>query len=105
MKSIEDAVKEALKKKLLFTPHSVDQMGSPERLITLSEVKEVLQFGKVIEDYPEDKRGHSCLVFGPISQNRPLHIVCSPKEDYLAVITVYVPDRKNWDETFTKRKR
>ena len=28
------------------------------------EVKEALLNGEVIEDYPDDKRGHSCLVYG-----------------------------------------
>jgi len=27
------------------------------------EVKEALLNGEIIENYPEDKRGHSCLVF------------------------------------------
>ena len=28
------------------------------------EVKEALVNGEIIEGYPEDKRGHSCLVYG-----------------------------------------
>ena len=28
------------------------------------EVKEALLDSEIIEDYPEDKRGHSCLVYG-----------------------------------------
>lgn len=105
MERTRQLVAKALEKRLLFTPHSVEQMNKPDRMITLREVKEALSSGKVIEDYPEDKRGHSCLVMGYTSDRRPLHIVCSPKEDYLAIVTVYAPAVKMWDVTFTKRAR
>lgn len=45
----------------------------------------VIDIGEVIEDYPEDVRGHSCLVRGYGEDNRPAHVVCSPKEDYLGL--------------------
>jgi hypothetical protein len=54
----------------------------------------------VIEDYPEDPRGHSCLILGLGYNDRPIHIVCAPKEDYLAVITAYVPDPSEWLQDF-----
>lgn len=59
--------------------------------------------GQLIEDYPEDARGHSCLLLHA-PEGRPVHVVCSPKEDYLAVITAYVPDLAFWSEDFRSRK-
>ena len=56
--------------------------------------------GVVIEDCPEDPRGHSCLMLGFGYKNRPIHVVCAPKEDYLAVITAYVPDSSEWLQNF-----
>lgn len=105
MVDIRKRIIESAEKKLLFTPHSVDQMNKPERLISTRELQEVIQHGKIIEDYPKDKRGHSCLMMGKTSNNRIIHMVCSPKEDYLAIITAYIPDIQNWDNTYTKRKR
>jgi hypothetical protein len=29
---------------------------------------------------------------------RPIHVVCSPKDDYLAIITAYLPDEEQWEE-------
>jgi len=29
---------------------------------------------------------------------RPVHVVCTPKEDYLAIITAYIPSMEEWDE-------
>ena len=32
------------------------------------------------------------------------HVVCSPKEDYLAVITAYLPSEDEWDSDLRTRK-
>jgi len=65
-------------------------------MITTEEVRTVIENGEVIEDYPDDSRGHSCLIFGRGNDGRPIHIVCSPKEEFLAIITVYIPDPSEW---------
>jgi homoserine kinase len=98
-------VREAAKKKILFLPHAVRQMTHPDRMVTTAEVRTVLQAGQVIEDYPEDARGHSCLILGYGDDNRPLHVVCSPKDEFLAVITAYLPDPAEWSANFRTRKR
>lgn len=64
----------------------------------------VMQSGIIIEDYPGDPRGHSCLLLGFGKSKRAVHVVCSPKEEYLAIITAYLPDRKQWNRNFTKRR-
>ena len=51
-------------------------------------------------DYPADPRGHSCLLLGLGQEGRPAHVVCSPKVDYLAVITAYLPDPAQWSSDF-----
>jgi len=58
----------------------------------------------VIEDYPEDARGHSCLMLGYGQQGRPVHIVCAPKAEYLAVITAYLPSLQQWLPDWRTRK-
>jgi hypothetical protein len=97
-------VRDAAKKKILFLPHAVRQMSRIERMITTTEVRQVIEKGKLIEDYPEDARGHSCLIFGHGKDSRPIHVVCSPKEDYLSIITAYLPDPQIWEDHFKKRK-
>jgi hypothetical protein len=37
-------------------------MARPDRIITPGDVRHVIEHGRVIEDYPEDVRGHSCLL-------------------------------------------
>ena len=72
-------------------------------MITAAEVWQVIAEGILVEDYPEDMRGHSCLIFGRGDHERPIHLVCAPKLDYLAVITAYVPDPDEWSQDFTVR--
>lgn len=91
------------KKKILFSPHAIKQMSRPDRMITTDEIKEAIFLGEIIEEYPEDQRGESCLVLHT-KQNRILHIVCAPKTDYLAIITAYLPIAEQWSSNFKVRK-
>lgn len=102
---IQERARETAARKLLFLPHAIRQMNKPERMISPVEVREVVLHGEVIEDYPEDVRGHSCLMAGQTSQDRTIHVVCSPKEEYLAIITAYIPDVVEWDETGRQRRK
>lgn len=96
-------VREAGVKRLLFLPHAIRQMSRPERLITTSEIRSVVEHGEIIEDYPEDVRGHSCLMLGYGEGSRAIHVVCSPKDEYLAIITAYLPDEDEWSDNFKVR--
>jgi len=102
--AILDDVRDRAGQRLLFLPHAVRQMARPERMITTAEVRHVVLAGEIVEDYPDDTRGHSCLVFGRGDQGRPIHVLCSPKMDYLAIITAYLPDPARWSEDFRRRR-
>ena len=102
---MQTRVRETAAKKLLFLLHAIRQMNKPDRMITAVEVREVVLQADVIEDYPEDVRGHSCLLRGETSAGHVVHVVCSPKDDYLAIITAYIPDAAEWDETRRQRRK
>jgi len=38
-------------------------------------------------------------------KGRPVHVICSPKEEYLGIITAYVPTEDKREKTFKTRKR
>lgn len=103
-KGILQQIRQAAALKILFLPHAVQQMSRPERLISTAEVRHVVDTGEVIEDYPEDPRGYSCLLLGAGTDHRPLHIVCAPKAEYLAIITAYLPSRDQWEDDMRTRK-
>jgi hypothetical protein len=100
---ILEACREAASKRILFLPHAIRQMARPDRMITTTDIRSAIFEGETIEDYPEDARGHSCLLLGFDAEQRPIHIVCSPKTEYLAIITAYVPDADDWSVDFRIR--
>jgi len=101
--AIQEDVREAAQKRILFLPHAIRQMSRLERMISPLEVEAVVVNGEPIEDYPHDPRGHSCLTLGLGDAGRAVHVVCSPKDDYLAIITAYLPDPAQWSEDFRRR--
>ena len=74
-------------------------------MISTAEIRSVIEHGEVIENYMEDTRGKSCLILGYGESKRPLHVVCAPKEDYLAIITAYLPEEAEWSNAFRVRKK
>jgi hypothetical protein len=101
---IPDKIRSVASKRRLFLAHAVHQMSRPERMIKASEVQSVIEKGEIIEEYSEDPRGYSCLLLGRGRDGRPIHVVCAPKEDYLAIITAYLPDPREWSSDFKERK-
>lgn len=86
----------------LFTPR-YSTNGPPMPQIFPAEIRDVVLDGEFIEDYTEDARGNSCLMLGTGHGGRAVHVVCSPKEGYLAIITAYLPDGGLWSDDYRKR--
>lgn len=99
-----EQIRTATLKGVLFLPHAVRQMSRPERMISTAEVHHVLITGDAIEEYPEDPRGPSALLLGFGPGGRAIHVVAAPKEEYVAVITAYVPDAAIWHEGMKTRR-
>jgi hypothetical protein len=76
------------------------------REIEMEEIEEAVCQGAIIERYPDDPRGPSCLIFGLTERNRPLHVICGKmEEEEILIITVYQPDLKEWEGDWTTRKK
>ena len=88
---------------IIFRIHAVQRMF--ERRIPVENVRQVLQFGEMIEDYSEDMTDPGGLLSAKSGQ-RPLHVVLAEntQEGELVVITVYEPDRAQWKPGFRNRK-
>lgn len=67
------------------------------------EIREALLHGEIIETYPDDPRGESCLVYGQTLSGRDLHVVCGLASTTLWVMTVYEPDPTAWSDPRTRR--
>ena len=86
-----------------FSKHAADQ--SIIRHISVQELREAIANGEIIEDYPEDKYGPSCLVLGFTRAGRPLHVHCSyPSRPLIKIITLYEPDPERWIDSRVRRR-
>jgi len=60
-------------------------------------IRALSRYCEVIENYPNDPRGHSCLVLTFDEAQRPLHVVLGVADPaILVIITVYEPDPTKW---------
>ena len=102
--SIEAIYEKIKQDQFELSKHAVDQ--SIIRRIRIQEIKEAIAQGQIIEDYPDDKYGASCLIAGFTAANRPLHIQCSyPSRPLIKIITIYQPTAKRWNNNFTQRRK
>jgi hypothetical protein len=96
MALLDDIQRKIATRQYEFSKHAVDQ--TIIRGVSVAEMEEAISNrSEVIEDYPEDKYGPSCLVLGFTNSGRPLHIQCSyPSRPLVKVVTVYEPDPDLW---------
>ena len=92
-----------MRRSLVYRVHAIQRMFG--RRITEQEVRDVLDKGAVIEDYPNDTPYPSRLLLG-WSGPRPLHVVTAENaaDGETIVITVYEPEPARWDATFRRRR-
>jgi len=77
-----------------------------ERMIESADLEEAVFNGSIIEPYPDDPRGPSCLILGFSRSGKPLHIVCGNlEEEELLIVTAYEPDPEEWEKDWKTRKR
>ena len=72
--------------------------------ILISDLEMAINNGEILEDYPDDPRGLSCLILGYM-KNRSVHIVCgyTPLK-WIRIITVYLPKLPKWLDEKTRAK-
>ncbi len=87
-----------------LTAHALTR--STQRGIFLDELIEAVGSGDVIENYPHDRYGPSCLLLGYTKSGRALHIQLSyPSRPLLKIITIYEPTPDQWETNLKTRKR
>ena len=103
MELLDDIRQKVRRRQYEFSKHAVDQ--SIVRGISVPEFEEAMQNrSEVIEDYPEDKYGPSCLILGFTRAGRPLHMQCSyPSRPLVKVVTLYEPNPEQWVDLRTRK--
>lgn len=102
---VDEIRNKILNRRYEFSKHAVDQ--SIIRDISVHEIEEALiNQCDLIEDYPNDKYGPSCLILGFTEISRPLHIQCSyPSRSLIKIITVYEPNTTLWIDYRIRKKK
>ncbi len=85
-----------------FTIHALERCV--ERSILPEDVRHIILSGEIIEDYPEDKYGPSCLICGVTPKGKIMHVQCSI--DPVWIITAYDPSLRpdEWEKDFKRRR-
>jgi hypothetical protein len=87
--------------------YQISLHADDERLadgLTITEIESALADCQVIETYPEDPRGESCLALGFV-KNRPVHLVCGRnRAGRLVLVTVYIPSMPKWKDPYTRNR-
>ncbi|MBI5216443.1 MAG: DUF4258 domain-containing protein [Ignavibacteriae bacterium] len=97
-----DFIRDSIVSEFYLTQHAMQKML--ERAISKNEVSEVINNGVIIEEYPNDKYGPSCLIFGTTKEERPLHVLVSYSNP-VWVVTTYVPSEEEWIENQYRKVR
>ena len=103
MAPLDDIRTRLAARQYLLSKHAADQMI--RRDIGAAEIEQaILGPSEVIEDYPSDKYGPSCLILGYTDTGRPLHVHCTYADTALVkIVTVYEPDPARWTDLRTRR--
>lgn len=71
--------------------------------ILVGDILNVLSTGYVLEPYPDDPRGASCLFVGQGEDASWIHLLAGDfKQRNLVIITVYRPEPPKWIDPFTR---
>jgi len=89
------------KDEYFFSEHADNERMNDNLFI--SEIEESILNGTLLESYPDDKRGHSCLLVGFTKEGKPIHSVCGVNGDRLVIITVYIPTPPKFKNPYERR--
>ena len=100
---IEEIRSKMISDRFILSVHA--ETASRLRGISEEEIIQSILNGEIIEDYPNDRYGPSCLIFGYTETGRPLHVqITYPTRDPLRIVTTYEPDPKRWIDNWIRRK-
>ena len=86
--------------RLRVTVHAHQEMVEED--VSVDDVRDVLLRARVVENYPEHKRGPCCLVCGRSSRGEYVHVVCTTSLELVIIITVYKPNLPKWASPYER---
>ena len=101
--NIEKIIDYINKRSIIWTKHCLNRLN--QRDILISDVKNAIKTGKIIEYYYDDYPYPSCLILGYNMNNKIIHVVCGVNKDEVYIITAYYPDNIEWEENMEIRRK
>ena len=99
---IENLRKYFAEDKIFMTEHAAERFH--QRGIRIRDIRNAVNFGEIIEQYPDDYPYPSCLILGENIFGRKIHAVLSDEGNSSRIITAYFPDSDKWSEDFKIRR-
>ncbi len=91
------------KNQYLWSMHADEERRNDD--LEIAEVEAAIMNGEILESYPKDPRGTSCLIYGE-ANGTPVHIVCGKnKLEQLVIVTVYKPSLPKWKNPTERSKK
>lgn len=102
---IEDIIEAIRSDRVRITDHADEEAHADS--LSLDEIFLSVERGEIIEDYPTDKPYPSCLVFGLVPGEEPVHSVWAYNSEnrWAVLITVYRPDPQRWEDWRRRKPR
>ena len=102
MIALEKLRKYCAEDKIFVTNHAAERFR--ERGINISDIRNAINSGEIIEDYPNSYPYPSCLILGNNLRGEEIHVVLSDEGTASRIITAYFPDIDKWSEDFRVRR-
>ena len=87
---------------VFVTEHAAERFR--QRGIKISDIRNAVNTGEIIEQYPDDFPFPSCLILGNDKNGKFIHICMSDEGTASRIITAYYPDLKKWNDDLKIRK-
>ena len=87
---------------VFITEHAAER--ARQRGIVSRDIRNAVENGEIIEQYPDDYPFPSCLILGKDLVGKNIHVCISEEGTSSRVITAYYPDKDKWSDDFRIRK-
>ena len=102
MIEIENLRRYSAEDKLFATAHAAERFR--QRGISIRDIRNAINVGEIIEQYPDDYPYPSCLILGKSLRGEVVHAVLSDEGNSSRIITAYFPNADKCSEDFKTRR-
>jgi hypothetical protein len=96
---------EWIRERILKNEYYYSLHADAERMnddLTIAEVETAIVKGRIIEEYEDSGRGESALAAGFSNTGKPVHAVCGRWNDWMVLITVYIPSPPKFKNVYER---